>query len=340
MKGIRAMLKRKKTKKKKKTLGKGAKLFLAFFFLAFLCVGLSAVVIQINKKLVQSKSVEVAVDLEVGGSGEGPGQFKEPCAVATDSEGDFYVTDFGGNRVEKFDPAGKLMFVFGVSGKGPGEFNQPSGLFVDSVGNIYVCDTFNQPNSRIQKFDSDGKFIKEWDHSLGGPRGITGDNQGRIYVVDTGNHRVKVFDSDGNFLKEWGERGSGNGKFDEPVGCAVDPEGNLYVADSNNNRIEKFTRDGKWILSFKVSTWKGKEAERPYLAFHGGYLYATNASEKAVLKYDPSGKFVALFKKKGKESFADTIGIAVDNLDRIYVVERGPNQVARFAIPSLSPAVK
>ena len=40
-----------------------------------------------------------------------------------------------------------------------GQFDNPMGVAVDSSGNVYVTD-YN--NNRIQKFDSNGKFITKW----------------------------------------------------------------------------------------------------------------------------------------------------------------------------------
>jgi hypothetical protein len=39
------------------------------------------------------------------------------------------------------------------------QFNRPSSIAVDSAGNIYILDSGNHC---IQKFDSDGNFIKKW----------------------------------------------------------------------------------------------------------------------------------------------------------------------------------
>jgi len=330
----------KKTKRKKKRgkgPGKGAKLLLAVLVLGLFSLFLYKAFESINEALNASKRVEAVVDLELGTSGDGPGQFREPWGVATDEQDNFYVSDFGGARVQKFNPRGEQLLVFGKPGKDPGEFNQPSGLFVDSKGNIYVCDTFNH---RVQKFDPQGKVLKVWSHGFFGPRSITGNNRDRIYVVDTGNHKIQVFDPDGNFLKEWGGFGTGDGKFREPVGSVVDPDGNLYVADSDNNRIQKFDPNGKFLTAFKVSTWKGKNEEVPYLAFSQGFLYASNASGKSVVKYDPSGKLLSICRKKDKDGFFTATGLAADRQGRFYVVERGPGRIARFSVPAAVPPSK
>jgi DNA-binding beta-propeller fold protein YncE len=132
---------------------------------------------------------------------------------------------------------------------------------------------------------------------------------------------------------EWGGRGSGVGKFDEPVGCAIDSKGFVYVADSNNNRIEKFDEKGKYVSSFKVSLWHGKNDEVPYLAISADSIYASNASSSAVLRFDLNGKLIAIYKKQ--DGFSAASGVAVDDKGRVYIVEKGINRVARFTPPSL-----
>ena len=136
---------------------------------------------------------------------------------------------------------------------------------MDADDQIYVCDTFNY---RIQKFDSKGHFLKLWEHSFYGPKGIMGDGHNSLYVVDTGNHKVQVFDKDGNFIKEWGGFGPEDGKFKEPIGGVVDPQGFIYVADTDNLRVQKFDPNGKFVEApLKIPTWRGKNFETPYLAF-------------------------------------------------------------------------
>ncbi|MCK4471945.1 MAG: 6-bladed beta-propeller, partial [Anaerolineae bacterium] len=56
------------------------------------------------------------------------------------------------------------------------------------------------------------------------PRGIAVDQDGNVYVADSGNNRIQVFDSSGKFLTQWGGEGDGPGQFKEPWGIAVDAE--------------------------------------------------------------------------------------------------------------------
>ncbi len=327
--------KRKKGGRKRKSFGKGAKLFFAVLGITVLVCLLYGSLQKITQQLVMAKTMDVRVDLESDGNGTKTGPFKEPWGVASDDAGNFYVSEFSGHRVRKFDSSGNELFSFGEMGKDKGQFNQPSGIYVNKQGMIFVCDTFNH---RIQKFDAEGNFLKEWSRSFNGPRGISGDGS-RVFVVDTGNHKVQVFDEEGNFIKEWGNYGKENGNFREPEGCVVDPAGFLYVVDSDNTRIQKFNLDGKFMAAFKVSTWKGKNDEMPYLALGPGCLYTTNASQQWVLKLaNTGGSLEAIYKRPGKgQGFPGAAGIAADNQGRLIVAERGQNRVVRL-IPSSASA--
>ena len=171
------------------------------------------------------------------------GKFDVPWGVATDQEGNLYVSDTSNARVQKFKSDGTPLLKWGRDGSFDGAFFFPRGVAVDFVGNIYVAD---ESNNRIQKFDSRGSFLIKWGKEGGGPGqfkapwGVACDKLGNVYVVDSGNHRIQKFDSNGTFLCQWGNRGLTEGQVNFPSGIAVDPEGSVYVVDSGNNRVLKY----------------------------------------------------------------------------------------------------
>lgn len=171
------------------------------------------------------------------------GRFDVPWGLATDQEGNIYVSDTSNSRIQKFKSDGTPLMKWGRDGSFDGAFFFPRGIAVDFVGNIYVAD---EGNHRIQKFDSRGSFLAKWGKEGSGPGqfkspwGVACDALGNVYVVDSGNHRIQKFDSNGTFLCSWGNRGITEAQLNFPSGIAVDKEGYVYVVDSGNNRVLKF----------------------------------------------------------------------------------------------------
>jgi len=67
---------------------------------------------------------------------------------------------------------------------------------------------------------------------------------GQIYVVDGVNNTVRMFDQRGNHLASFGQKGSGEGEFNAPLGLDLGPSGQVYVADAGNHRVQVFTPKG------------------------------------------------------------------------------------------------
>ena len=198
---------------------------------------------------------------EWGRYGSGNGEFSFPHRVAVDELNNVYVSDFRNNRIQKFDSNGRFIKAWGsvcnmftdegcidMDGSGPmkkgdGQFMGPVGVNIDKDGNVYVTEYFNH---RVQKFTSDGKFIRKFgsvgqkDGQFILPMGVTTDDMGYVYVADSGNHRIQKFDSDGKYVAKFGSLGSENGQFNNPYDVALDAGGNVFVSDRVNARMQKF----------------------------------------------------------------------------------------------------
>ena len=88
------------------------------------------------------------------------------------------------------------------------------------------------------------------------------DEDRRIYVADTGNHRIQVFDRDFNPITQWGQQGEGQQDFNNPGGIALykeiikNDDGDelgyhlyIYIADTLNHRIQVYVWTYKYYLS-------------------------------------------------------------------------------------------
>ena len=85
--------------------------------------------------------------------------------------------------------------------------------------------------------------INSVDHAAAfrSPAAVAVDENGRIYVSDSGNHRIAIYDDAGTFLAELGSPGIGDGQFNTPGGITVD-RSRIYVADTLNHRVQVFLR--------------------------------------------------------------------------------------------------
>ena len=127
------------------------------------------------------------------------------------------------------------------------------------------------------------------------------DQNGHVYVSDTGNKRIAVFDTQGTFITEFGEVGFDDGQFDEPSGLALDIEGNLYVADTWNQRIQVFSPDvdgvaQNFINKWDVEGWYGQSLDnKPYLTVGtDGFIYASDPELSRIIVYTPLGTYAIM----------------------------------------------
>jgi DNA-binding beta-propeller fold protein YncE len=161
-----------------------------------------------------------------GTSGATQSTFNLPTDIAFAANGDLYVTDgYGGARVVKFSREGKYLLEWGKRGTGPGEFGLPHNVVVDTQGQVYVTDRDNQ---RIQIFDANGKFLREWT-GTGGVSGLAMTGDGRIV---TG---AVVRDLKGNIVVKLPDAAAAHG-------AAVDNAGNIYLAQLTGI-VQKYVKE-------------------------------------------------------------------------------------------------
>ena len=117
-------------------------------------------------------------------------------------------------------------------------------------GRVYVTDS----SQRVAELSPDLEVVRTWGSTGDGAgelRMVQGsiavDDEGRVYVTDTGNFRVQVFSANGRYLRSIGEFGTGPGQFTWPFDLVVDQEGNLYVSDDKEQTLAKLSPDGRQI---------------------------------------------------------------------------------------------
>lgn len=182
---------------------------------------------------------------------------KLPLGAATDAVGNLYISDTGNNRIEKVDPTGNITTIAGQSqipgfagDGGPAlsaQINAPGTIAVDGAGNIIFADTGNHAIREIDAITQNISTIAgtlgtsgSTGNSLSAPQGFVFDENGNLYIADTGNNRIRKIDTSGTVTTV-----AGTLPYNQPWGVAVSSkDDSLYVADFGSNRILKVDTSG------------------------------------------------------------------------------------------------
>ncbi len=208
-----------------------------------------------------------------------------PVVIYVDKTGSLWVTEFNVHRVTRYDDAankpngapadgvlGQPDFTSGSSALTATGMSSPNGLFLDDEGRLWVSETGNR---RVTRFDNAATLPNgaPADGVLGQPdfttntanitrngfgslRYVTGDSQGRIYVIQENSHRITIYNNaaslpngaDADFV--WGQPDFTTGtaanpptanSYNTPRAMYVDEaRGNIWVADWGNNRVLRY----------------------------------------------------------------------------------------------------
>lgn len=111
-------------------------------------------------------------------------------------------------------------------------------MAVEKEGRVYVGDRENQ---RIQIFDNDGTFIRQWT-GIGYPYGLVITPDQHVWMTDGGYDRIIEIDPSGKILGAFGEPGHKPGQMAWAHFMAIGPDQKIYVADVLNWRFQAFER--------------------------------------------------------------------------------------------------
>jgi hypothetical protein len=190
------------------------------------------------------------------------GMFRQPTDVAWDSKGNIYITDgYIDSRVAKYDNRGNWVKQWGTKGTGPSQFNTPHSIVVDRDDNIYVGD---RGNRRVQVFDTEGTFKKQWTvdivpdyntravngstpapgsgQGVGAPNSLCippGQNSVMFLGESTWPGRVFKLTLEGKVIGVIGRSGRNLKEFSGAHALACPTENEIYVAESSNWRVQK-----------------------------------------------------------------------------------------------------
>ena len=177
---------------------------------------------------------------------------RTPSGMATDSDGNLFFTDSTNNQVIRIATDGtETIFGTGEVGETDGsadtaQFSQPTGLAAAADGTVFVADTGNH---RIRAISTTGTIttlvgtgedsFTDGDPSavrFSRPQGLAIDDDGLLYVADTGNNRIRVVDTTDGTTSTLDGTG-GTGLLNSPISLARDDNGTVYVIEDGTSTI-------------------------------------------------------------------------------------------------------
>jgi DNA-binding beta-propeller fold protein YncE len=244
------------------------------------------------------------------------------------------------------------LFAFGRYGRRAGELAGPTGVALDARrGLVYVSDT---GNDRIEVFrlarDARGQvtsaaFIKAIGRhgsrpgELRQPAGLALDQEGHLYVCDTGNGRVQIFDEKLAFVRQWGGGEAEAARLAEPVAVAIDPQGKrIYVADRARLQVQAFDRTGTLLASWGTPARPDTGVASGELAFpfaiaaSHGFVYVSDSRRQDVQKFRLA-ELIATLGRPGNQDgqFFQPEGIEVIDDKRVVVIDQGGHRGQVFS---------
>src|SRR5437762_5332814 len=261
----------------------------------------------------------VSQTLKFGSEGIGPGMMTDARSIAVDGQGNIYVGEYSGGRIQVFDANGQFITQWIADPKMP-----LRGLAVDRRGSVYVVQ-----RGIITHYDGQsGKSLGTVAYSEGnGFDDVTVTPEGGLVCAwYSGRDDIVRFDTNGKvaqIIRAAISTPADRSELNTRV--AVDGRGNIYALGSFTSSIFKFSRDGKFINRF------GGPGRQP------GQLSAVNAiavdgkgrvfvsDTKGVQVFDADGRYLTVFDPGGVAS-----GMVFNDKNELLIVSR--NKVIKLAI--------
>ena len=253
----------------------------------------------------------------------------EPTGLAVSKSGDLYISDASQHRVRRVSPiSGVIQTAVGSGHSGsdsaPGlallfDLESPSRLAVDPTDTLFVADALRHQVFAYRPalgtvevvagtgeagFSGDGGEARL--ARLNAPSGVAIDEEGNLWISDTGNQRIRKIDRRSGIIETMAGTGAqgfsgdhgeaSHAELNTPLGLAFRADGGLLIADSGNHRIRVLRPDAT------IESVAGDGVAD----FHGDGGSAKAAALKAPLD------------------------VAVDANDTVYIADSGNHRIRRI----------
>jgi len=179
--------------------------------------------------------------------------------------------------------------------------------------------TVNKPRKIV---NDDGKIGYPWAFAFG--------KNGMWAVSDDNYSCVHIFDSHNQLIRKFGQKGTGNGQFQNPRGLSFDVNNHLYVSEWSNHRIQKFDVNGTHLLKFGYSGSGNGQLSTPVgIAVHNDKVFVAEYSNSRVSVFHLNGQFSHII---GSGHLSCPYDVAVTANDQLFVANYNSNSIFRFTL--------
>jgi len=147
------------------------------------------------------------------------------------------------------------------------------------------------------------------------PTGVGIDDQGNIYIADTGKRRIVVFDDNKRFLRVFGEAGKGELLIYDPIDVAISPDGRAWVVDRTQSKIVIYDPTG--VAAREITTPEPPTS----ITISADQVFVT--VDSGVLIADLEGNLLTGYISRGKDpgQFDRPGGVAVGEDGTLYIAD-------------------
>lgn len=210
---------------------------------------------------------------------------------------------------------------------------------VTKIGNnIYVTDTNHQ---QVQVFDSSGNFAFKFGKKGTGqgqfefPYGITGDQNGNVYVADLYNGKISIFTPQGKFIRYFTDDKKNQSFLASPAGLRI-INNILFVTDIKTSRVLEYSLEGKKLMEISNASSKDDPLSAPNAVTvdQNKDIVVSDTGNQRIVMYDQTGKFIRIINGskdgKGDSKFVNPRGLGVQPNGTILMVDNMTHYVYGF----------
>ncbi|MFO1065322.1 MAG: hypothetical protein U0892_15760 [Pirellulales bacterium] len=204
-------------------------------------------------------------------------QLNQPHSLAINGNGDLFICDILNHRIRKVDTKTGVITTWAGTGEKKtaaggskitgSPLNGPRALAFAEDGALWLA---LREGNAVLKLDPSSNRITHvagtgksgftgnggpaLQATLSGPKCVSLDADGNVYLADTESHTIRMIDiAKGTLELIVGDGKKGDGPDGPPLACRlsrphgvfVDNDGSIFIGDSENHRVRRLARDGK-----------------------------------------------------------------------------------------------